>query len=150
MIAAQRRARQSTSYSETANMLPHSILRAVPVAASPGDRLRKMNARAIMRENMMPMTTSVFNLARFATGARNTAAMHANSIAVIRGSTSTSTPKAAPAKAAWDMQKPIDAMFRRTTNTPAIEHDSPARMDPRVAVIRSVSGRDITGSPSAC
>ena len=100
-----------------------------------------MKPRAIMEEKRTPMITSALSFALSATGPSRRATSKVNPRAVGRGSTSRKSPKAAPAKAAWDMQKPMEERFILRTKIPTREHTKPASTDPTMAVIRSLSGR---------
>ena len=119
------------------NILPHNILRAAPLAALPGMKFRKINAKAIIMEKVTPIITSECSLAFSEIGPNRRAMRVEKPIAHNKGSMDMTKPKAAPAKAAWDMQKPMEERFMRTTNTPINEQTTPARTEPMIAVIIS-------------
>ena len=103
------------------NTLPQSILMAVLDMAVSGDRFRNNKPNAIDKENITPITTSVFNFAVSAKGPRARETKVENKSAKIKGSFLKNKPRAAPANAAWDMANPSDERFILTTNVPIRE-----------------------------
>lgn len=124
-------------------ILPQSILSAEMLAAVVGNRLKKINARAILSEKIMPSITSGDRFDRSEIGPINNATINENNNAIRRGSISKRRPSAAPAKAACDMAYPIDEIFNLTTKTPIIEQVTPARIAPIIAINRILSPREI-------
>jgi len=69
-----------------------------------GDRVKKTKAKAMLRGKIMLVITSACSRALSATGPMKKAVIEENMNAVVRGFTAIATPKAAPAKAPWDIQ----------------------------------------------
>ena len=52
-------------------------------------------------------------------------------------------PKVAPAKAAWDMQNPIEVILRCTTNTPTKDNPNPANIAPKIIFNNNSNGSEM-------
>jgi len=136
IMAKERRAKSNKSLKFIINILPQSILRAIPVAAAPGIMFRNTNARAIIIEKRKPMTTLLSNLAFSERGPSIRAVVNEKIMALNKGSMLSSNPRAAPANAACDIQYPIDTKFILTTSIPTVEQDNPASTEPIRDIIR--------------
>lgn len=111
-------------------MLPHKMDSAVELIAVWGVRFKKINPKEIINEKMMPKMTLVGKCAFSANGPRITATPVDRIRAITSGSTDMTNPRAAPAKAAWDMANPREDKFMRTTKEPTNEQEIPVNPAP--------------------
>ena len=99
----------------------------------PGIRAMKRKASPSMREKTMPMAVSGLNSPRSARGPMAAAANRLKAKAPAIGLSPTSTPRRAPAKAAWDRPTPMREMRMATTKTPTEEQATPLKRAARIA-----------------
>jgi len=112
----------------------------VVLIAESGIKLRKVKPRAIVKENRIPRIISGCNLDWSVRGPKIKATRIEKAKAIQRGGRSSARPKAEPAKAACDIQKPREVSFIRTIKVPIREQTTPARQVPDKIIIRVFSG----------
>lgn len=133
-VAVKRIVRHRRSSLVMETTLPQRTLATSLERPTWGERVRKMKAKAMFRGKAMLVTRSTGIRALSATGPMRRAVAAEKSRAVKRGFIEIATPKAAPAKAPWDMEYPIAESLILATNTPI----KPVRRPDRIQAMRAL------------
>lgn len=115
-------------------ILPHNILIAVLLIAVSGIKFKKIRPSAMVEENIIPRIILGCNFALSVRGPKIIATVVENIKAIRSGLYERASPRAEPAKAACDIQKPKEVNFILTMKTSIKEHTMPAKDAPNKVI----------------